>query len=147
MGRGWPAAAPAGAAGEAGEQVRGVCLQTDHEMGWVRMAHTLPAFSVVWTQKRRQRSSRDRRAKIVRRQRFMDFSSVSSGFSFFILSDAGTGKKFRTEAYKSLVFLYIIIIQAFPPSGKQSLSKKPCIFFRAMIQYLPLTAWDYSSVG
>ena len=60
MGRGWPAAAPAGAAGEAGEQVRGVCLQTDHEMGWVRMAHTLPAFSVVWTQKRRQRSSRDR---------------------------------------------------------------------------------------
>ena len=59
MGRGWPAAAPAGAAGEAREQVRGVCLQTDREMGWVRMAHPLPAFSVVWTQKRRQRSGRD----------------------------------------------------------------------------------------
>lgn len=39
-GRGWLAAAPAGAAGEAGEQVQGICLQTDREMGWVRMAHT-----------------------------------------------------------------------------------------------------------
>ena len=28
-------------------------------MGWLRMAHTLPASSVVWTQRRRQRSRRD----------------------------------------------------------------------------------------
>ena len=56
-GRGWPAAAPAGAAAEAGEQVRGICLQTDREMGWLRMAHTRPASSVVWTQRRRQRSA------------------------------------------------------------------------------------------
>ena len=56
-GRGWPAAAPAGAAAEAGEQVRGICLQTHREMGWLRMAHTRPASSIVWTQRRRQRSA------------------------------------------------------------------------------------------
>lgn len=33
-----------------------VCLQTDDEMGGMTAAHTLPPFSVVWTQKPRQRS-------------------------------------------------------------------------------------------
>lgn len=49
-------------------RLEGLCLQMDHEMGWMRMAHTLSSFSVVWTQKPRQRSSRDTGHSHARRQ-------------------------------------------------------------------------------
>lgn len=37
-------------------RLEGVCLQMDNETGWMTATHTLPPFSVVWTQKPRQRS-------------------------------------------------------------------------------------------
>lgn len=40
-------------------RLEGVCLQMDNEMGWMTATHTLPPFSVVWTQKPRQRSIGD----------------------------------------------------------------------------------------
>lgn len=48
-----------GGRGAGAGRLEGVCLQMDNEMGQMRTAHTLPAFSVVWTQKPRQSSSRD----------------------------------------------------------------------------------------
>lgn len=38
-------------------RLEGVCLQMDNETGWMTATHTLPPFSVVWTQKPRQRST------------------------------------------------------------------------------------------
>lgn len=60
---GWLAAAPAVAAGRAGSRcgASGGGLhadgQMDNETEWMRATHTLPPFSVVCTQKPRQRSS------------------------------------------------------------------------------------------